>query len=187
MPNTGNTATNVTTGKPKPTGAIFVAPTGSTLPTTADGALDAAFTCLGYAANGGVTFSAGYATDSYKAWGGDTVYVYQTEKSETVQFSLIEAKNKDVLAFVHGDNNVTGDLANGITVMSKAEELDEKAVVIDMVLRGNVLKRYVIPAAKITELGDVVYQDSDVVAYQVTLACLADAAGVSHYEYLKEA
>lgn len=181
-----NTASNVTTGKPKPTGAIFVAPAGTTLPTTADGTLNEAFVCMGYAANGGVTFSSGLATDSYRAWGGDTVYVFQTEKSETVKFSLIEAKNKDVLSLVNGAANVSGDLTNGITVRSTADELEEHAVVIDMVLRGNVLKRYVIPSAKITELGDLVYQDSDVVAYPVTMACQADATGATHYEYLKQ-
>ena len=42
-----NTATNVSTGKPNISGAVYVAPMGTTLPTDATTALDEAFTCLG--------------------------------------------------------------------------------------------------------------------------------------------
>ena len=59
--------------KPKTTGAIWVAPVGSTLPTDATTALDAAFKCLGYASEDGVTNANSPDTDTVKAWGGDTV------------------------------------------------------------------------------------------------------------------
>ena len=43
-----NTATNVTTGKPNLSGAVYVADIGTTLPTDADTPLDTTkFTCLG--------------------------------------------------------------------------------------------------------------------------------------------
>ena len=41
-----NTATNVSTGKPNISGAVYVAPMTATLPTDATTALDAAFVCI---------------------------------------------------------------------------------------------------------------------------------------------
>ena len=68
-----NVASNVSAGKPKTTGAIWVAPKGSTLPTDTATALDAAFKCLGYCSDDGLTNSTDLESETIKAWGGDTV------------------------------------------------------------------------------------------------------------------
>ena len=44
---------NVSTGKPKVTGAVYRAPVGSTLPTDATSALNEVFKSLGYVSDGG--------------------------------------------------------------------------------------------------------------------------------------
>ena len=49
-----NTATNVSTGKPSKSGAIFFAPLGTSLPTSADETKDAAFVALGYVSEDGL-------------------------------------------------------------------------------------------------------------------------------------
>ena len=49
-----NTVSNVATGKPKKAGAIYVAPVGTTLPTDAEVALDAAFAAMGFVSEDGV-------------------------------------------------------------------------------------------------------------------------------------
>lgn len=182
-----NTATNVTTGKPKIGGAIFVAPVGSTLPTDATTELDVAFKCLGYAGEDGVTNSNSPETDSIKAWGGDKVLNYVTERADTFMFKLLEVLNEDVLKTVYGAENVTGTLAAGLTIQANAGELDEYAWVFEMVLRGGVAKRIVIPQAKITELGDIIYSDGEAVGYETTIAATPDGEGNTHYEYLKTA
>lgn len=63
-----NNKDNVSTGKPKVGGAVFTAITGSTLPTDATTALDAAFKSLGYCSEDGVTNSSGISTENIKAW-----------------------------------------------------------------------------------------------------------------------
>ena len=49
-----NNNTYVSTGKPKIGGAVFRAPLGTTLPTTADETLDAAFVNQGYCSEDGL-------------------------------------------------------------------------------------------------------------------------------------
>ena len=179
-----NKASNVTAGKPKITGAIFRAPVGSTLPTDAKTELNVAFKCLGYVSEDGVTNGNSPESEQTKAWGGDVVLSTQTEKPDTFQFKLIEAKNVDVLKMIYGDSHVTGDLDTGIKVDVTAEDPGPAAYVIDMILKDGDLKRIVIPSASISEMDDIVYNDSEPVGYDVTLTATADDTGCTHHEYI---
>ena len=177
-------SSNVSAGKPKVTGAIFIAPVGTTLPTDSTTALAAGFVELGYASDAGVVNSESRETETIKAWGGDTVLKPFTGKEDTFKFTLIEALNVNALKLVYGDSNVTGDLTNGISIKSAAEDLDYHSFVIEMVLNG-AIKRIVIPSAKVTEVGDITYADGEAIGYDTTLSAVPDAAGGTHYEYIK--
>ena len=178
---------NVSVGKPKVGGAIAAAPVGTTLPTNARAALDEAFAVLGYASEDGVTNNNSPESDNIKAWGGDTVIVLQTSKEDTFAFTLIECLNKAVMQFVYGTNNVTGDLANGIQIKANSTEQEERTIVIDMIMRGGVLKRVVIPRGKVSEVGEITYADESAVGYQTTVTCMPDDNGNTHYEYIQKA
>lgn len=177
------TVTNVTAGKPAAGGAIYRAPLGTTLPTDATTALDAAFVSLGFCSDDGLTNSNSPESDNVKAWGGKNVLALQTDKPDTFQFKLIEVLNPNVLKAVYGDDNVTGTLATGITVKANADEPEEACWVIEMVMRDGAVTRKVLPDAKVTELGDIVYKDDEVTGYEVTLLAMPDATGQTHYEY----
>lgn len=177
---------NVTASKPKVGGAIYVAPVGTTLPTDATTALANTFKELGYASEDGITNSNSPESDTIKAWGGDTVLTLLTSKDDTFSVTLIEVLNLEVLKLVYGDSNVTGDLTNGIVITANAQDLDEHVIVIDMVLKGGAVKRIVLPQAKVSEVGDITYSDSDAVGYETTLFCSADASGNTHYEYIQK-
>ena len=177
---------NVTASKPKVGGAIYVAPVGTTLPTDATTALANTFKELGYASEDGITNSNSPESDTIKAWGGDTVLTLLTSKDDTFSMTLIEVLNLEVLKLVYGSSNVTGDLTNGITITANSQDLEDNVIVIDMVLRGGAVKRIVLPQAKVSEVGDITYSDSDAVGYETTLFCSADASGNTHYEYIQK-
>ena len=175
----------VSTGKPKVGGAIFRAPKGTTLPTDATSELDkSVWKDIGFVSEDGVTNSNSRDSEDIKAWGGVTVLSSQTDVTDTWQAQFIESLNVEVLKMVFGENNVTGDLDNGITIKVNAEEAVEAAYVFDMILKGGALKRVVLPCAKMSELGDTVYKDDEAIAYDVTLTALPDEKENMHYEYI---
>lgn len=176
--------TNVTAGKPKIGGAIFRAPAGTALPTDTTTALNEAFIQLGYVSEEGLVNSNSAETTEVKAWGGDVVLNPQTGKADTFKFKLLEALDANVLKAVYNSDNVTE--ANGmITVTANSAEAEEASWVVEMIMRGNKLKRIVIPTAKMTELEDISYTDNDPVGYGITLQAYPDTNGNTHYEYIK--
>ena len=69
--------------------------------------------------------------------------------------------------------------------LTKAGAYGEGVWVIDVAQKGGRLKRIVIPNGKITELGDIVYNGSDAVGYDVTLSAFYNSTiGGTHKEFI---
>lgn len=171
------TATNVTAGKPKPAGAIFSAPLGTTAPNSAVAALDNAFKDLGYVSQDGVTRGMSKSTSTVREWGGGAVLVTEDEKTATVKLKLIEYLNTEVQKFVHGSENVTGTLSTGIHIGINDKDTEEHVIVIDQIMKGGVPQRMVINRGVITEIGDTVFKSNDTVAYDLTILAMIPASG----------
>lgn len=182
------TASYVSAAKPRAAGAIYRAPKTATIPTSADESLSADYVCLGYVSEDGITNSNSRESDSFKAWGGDTVLTNQTSYTDTFNFKLLEVLNADVLGTVFGESNVTGsDLSTGISVKANSNELTQYIWIFDMIMNDDTLNRIVVPDGKISEVGDTTYAGSDLVAYDVTVTAFPDSLGNTHYEYKKTA
>lgn len=177
----------VSSAKPSIAGAISTAPAGTSLPTTAVAKLNTAFKNLGYISEDGLKNEDTRESEELKAWGGDVVDTPQTGKSDKFTYTLVEILNVDVLKEVYGADNVTGDLTTGISIAVNAKELPIHPLVVDMVLKDGVLKRIVIPHAKVLEVGEITYADSELAGYETTIQALPDAKGNTHYEYIKAA
>lgn len=175
---------NVSAAKPKAAGAIWTAPTGTTLPSNPTDGLDGAFKSLGYVSEDGLENSIDEDSDSVKAWGGDTVLTLVSSRTETFKQTFIEI-SKEVLKQIYGDDNVTGDIeSGGLTVLHNSKTRPVRAYIYEMLLSGGRVKRIVLPNAQITEIGNVAYKGTDPIGYEATITAYPDSVGNSAYEYI---
>ena len=180
------TAANVSYAKPAVGGAAYVAPLGTTLPTDAKTALATTYKALGYISEDGLRNEPTIDSDMIKAWGGDVVLNINKGKTDLFKFKLIEMLNEDVLKTVYGKDNVTGTIDSMITIKSNNAEQEALIWVFDMILKGGILKRVIIPNGTITDIGEIAYIDSDAVGYELTVSAAVDASGDTHTEFIEK-
>ena len=174
-------STEVTVGSAAVTGAIYVAPKGTTLPTDASTSLAAAWKLLGFTSDAGVHISESSNNTSIVAWEGRTeVYNLRTQYSESVVFTPIQC-NADVAKLTWGDGNVT--VGTG-TILEKhtGKTLDPVCIVIETVPRENIVKRYC-GTFQLVERGEQTMDGTGIDHRQLTFHAIADENGVTMYEY----
>lgn len=164
--------------------AVYAAPLGTTLPTSATASLDVAFLDLGWVSEDGVTNSIQRNVTRHKAWGGETVKTTQDDYTETVKFALLES-SANVLAVVYGSDNVT-ESGDTIAVEHSSLQLERQSFVIDFV-DGDRAGRIVIREGMVTEIGDIRYSHKDMAMYDLTVdvykPSTGDAAVVTYFDY----
>ena len=191
-----NDASLVSAGKPKVGGAIFRAPLGTALPTDASTALAGAYEGVGYISDDGLVNQQGREVSTQHAWGGDEVLTDVQNFTDRFVFTMIECMNLAALKTTYGAANVSGTLAEGITIRKNANPQEHFVLVCDTILNGNVLHRIVVPDAQVVEVGDISRVDGEAVGFPTTIAAkpftawktaggAADAnQGDTHREYM---
>ena len=178
-----NDQTKVSFGKPKATGAIYVAPKGTAVPTDATTALPVAFKGMGYASEDGLVNATEADNSTVHAWGGDKVLEGQTTFAEMFTVNLIET-NVNTLELYYGEDNVTVTGEN-IKITQNKAELPEAVVVFEMVMTGGRIKRIILPRGRITDRsGELAYKDGDAISYPAVFVAFPDADGNTHTEYI---
>ena len=176
-------AAEVTVGAAKVTGAIFVAPKGTTLPTDATTTLGAAFSLLGYTSDAGVTISESSSTNDIRAWEGRMkVFTAKTEYTEQVSFTPIQC-NSEVTKLTWGDDKVTVDGVTGaIHAKHHGGVLEPVVIAIETVPREGIVRRYT-GEFQLTERGEQTMDGTQVDGRQLTFDAIPDTNGVTMHEY----
>jgi hypothetical protein len=176
-------ATKVGVGAAKATGAIWIAPQGTTLPNDATTALGQDFSLLGFTSDAGVQISESTSTDAIRAWEAHTeVYNVQTEYTESVAFMPIQC-NVDVAELTWGEDWVEVDDQTGaIHAKHHAGTLEPVVVVIETTPRAGIVKRYC-GTFQLTERGEITLDGSSVDGRNLTFNAIADADGVTMHEH----
>jgi hypothetical protein len=159
------------------TGAIAVAPVGTTLPTAVDEALDAAFADLGYTTEDGVTFKDSKEIRLSKAWQAFNALRRTVVSRDTEASMALKQWNSDTLQTGFGGGSVE-DLGGGDFIYHPPveSERNEQAIVIDIV-DGDEKWRIVIPAAEVTSNTETKFARSEDSALAVTFGVNAGNTG----------
>lgn len=150
-------------------GAVYVAPSGSTAPTDAATAPAAAYKDLGYVSEDGVAEARDRSTSDIIAWqNADKVRTVVTEAGMTLTLTLIETK-KETVELYYG----TKLASDGSIVIVPSETGGRQSFIVDFVDGTDVVRMY-IPSGEITEVGEQTLATGDPVGYEVTITCYPD-------------
>lgn len=176
-------AGQVTVGSALATGAIWVAPEGTTLPTDASTALPSAWNLLGYTSDAGVQIAESSTNNVIRAWEARSeVYNVRTEYTEQVIFTPIQC-NADVAKLTWGGGRVEVDSQTGaIHAQHSADTLAPVCIVIETTPRTGIVKRFC-GTFQLTERGAQTMDGTQIDGRQLTFNALADDAGVTMHEY----
>lgn len=147
--------------------AVFVAPSGTTVPTTL-AAPGGTFDELGWLSEDGVDHSRASEATSFKAWqGGAVVRRKKVSVEETFKFQCLE-ETAVVLGLVYAGQEPV--IATGVATITVEDQTasDDRAWVLDM-YDGDVQKRHAIPSGVAELTGTIPHKNDAMTIYEFTL------------------
>jgi len=165
-------------------GQVYVAATGSTLPTTPTGTVDTAFVGLGYHTEDGVSLSAPVNIIDYPAWQSKHPIRREVDTRDfTLSFSLLQWDEDTVpLAFGGGSiSSVSGGYK--FTPPQSTDAITEKALICD-IDDGSERTRIIIPRGSVTEGVDTSLTRTSMSALSVTFKALQPTDGSAAWYFL---
>lgn len=165
-------------------GYCYMAPTTATLPTDYSSALDAAFVCIGYVSDEGITHSKSVSNTDFFDINGTLVESAAGSTTRTVKQKFIEV-NENSLKEAKGQANVT-NAGGDLSYFETDDIMSERAIVYEMVLKGGRKFRRVIPCAKVTDWGDETDVSTALGGFELTYTKYPDSAGKYEYGYIEK-
>ena len=180
--------TKVMVGAPdqKTTGAIFDAPVGSKLPTSASEVLDAAFVSSGYVSDDGLALTMDRSTNDITDWSKNTIRKLIESFDSTIKWSEMQMSYES-LCHAFGADHVTKTAASAehgeqINVSIGADLPPARAWAFKM-KDGMARILIVVPNGQVTSIDEIDFVANDAVKLPITLSCYPDASGNSIYIY----
>lgn len=167
------TAANVVVGAP---GIAYFAPSGTTLPTTADEALDDAFEDLGLVSEDGLVESHDQTTSPIKDWSGQTVREDLTEQTDRYAVTFLET-NPGVLETYYGPQD------DPDTVVHVKKQKGRRGCWVFDILDGDNTIRKVVPDGQVLTVENITHKVGEAVAYGVNVTCYPDDDGETIHIY----
>lgn len=174
-------------GIPKVTGGIWRYPMTVTMPTTAYDARPGGGVFLGGVSEDGYTYTSERQTEKKKDWNGDKVRSIQQNKDDKFETTFIEFLNPNVMALVHGNDNVTVSPATNehgthIVTKSVADVLEHYAYIVDT-FDGKVKRRRVVYDAQVESHDPIVEKPGDWSVYKLLFDMFPNAQGSTNNTY----
>lgn len=160
------------------TGAVYVAPTGTALPTTTGAAWNAAFVDVGYLDESGIVEAPNDERAEIKAWqNGDTVREMITGSKTVYSITLLETTAAG-LGLYYGDGSVITGTGDGpATIAIKNPTGGRHAFGFD-VIDGERLVRWTVALGEVTERGEISYVNDQAVSYALSITAYPGVGGV---------
>lgn len=165
--------------------AVYTGQVGATAPTSPTTAPGPGWDELGWLGEDGITEARDVDSDAKRAWqGGVTVRTVRANDSRRFSFVCLET-NAITSGLIRPGSvrTTTGGVTH--TPVKSFTGSDVRAWVIDT-RDGAIDTRKVIARGEVVEIGDVVYQGTEITAYELTVECYPDSNGVLYDEYTND-
>jgi hypothetical protein len=175
-------ATNVRIGV---SGLAYTAIVGSTVPSTLTGAWAAAWTDLGLILKeDGLTEAMDMERNEFFAWGYQSPVRSQVLR-KTITFRAVFLESKAHVLSLYHAHPLSGMTSSGsgadqalTWTQGQSSDPDVRALGLD-IIDGTKRNRFIVPRAEVTERGDIVYKEDDMVQYDMTFTALLASDGSS--------
>ena len=155
-------ATNAANVRSTVTGAIYFAPNGDNIPSTATEALHVSYSDLGYVSSDGIESTLDKSTNAvYAMQNADKVLERITEAGHTMSFTLLET-TQAVVETYFGGTMVDGKIEVVPSATTKG------SFVID-IIDGDKAIRYVLPSAEVLSVEPQTFANGEPVSYGMTV------------------
>lgn len=161
------------------TGAVYVAPKGTSLPTDASTALGSGFETF-YSKTDGAVLKYEHNITMLDAWEATDIDVLNEKNTVELTINPLEVfgLNAAISKLMFNASNVTTGTSGAITAIAIDDSLAEECVVvIETILKGNIKQRFVFPRFQCTTHGDITLKRGENEQPSITGTCLAGTDG----------